>query len=89
MTINKAQEIGNVFNCFPIDKKTIKEFADCEHKTILQNTMRFAIDLIRYVGSEEYTRCPDERNQASYDIAKAIMAIPEAKEILERPIGFI
>lgn len=85
----KAQEIGRMFNCGPIRKETIKEIADCEHKTILQNAMRFAIDLIRYVGSDEYTRYPDDRNQASYDIAKALMMNPETKEILERPIGFI
>jgi len=83
----KANEISNMFNCFPIGKDTIADLATT-HRTIQQNITRFCVDWLNQLATD-WTLSADARNEASIGIAKDLHKIEEAREVLSRPIPYI
>jgi len=78
----KAAEISRVFNCSPIGHSTIEELSKT-HRTIQQNITRFALDWIRYIGTEYDPSFVDGRNEDSVQKCRDLMEIHEVKEVLD------
>lgn len=78
----KVQELDRLFNCSGIDHGTIAELSRT-HRTIQQNITRFALDWIRYIGTEYDPAMVDGRNEASVQKCRDLMELPEVKEILD------
>jgi len=87
MKDNKAVELSNVFNCFPISKETIAELSTT-HRTIQQNITRFCVDWLNHLATD-WTISTDDRNEAGVNIARDLHKIEEAREVLERPLPYI
>ena len=87
MKNQKANELSNVFNCFPIGDKVIEELVTT-HRTIQQNITRFCFKWIKHIATD-WTLSTDARNEDSVGACKDLWKIEEVREILERPMPYI
>lgn len=74
-----AEHIMTEVNHFCNTEK-IAEYMSREHRTLQQTFTKLCVDWLKQLAVTEYY---DERNKASVELAKSLMDIPEAKEVLD------
>lgn len=74
-----ASAITTAVNCF-CDPKKVVEYMTYEHRTLQQTFTRVCVEWLKTLSQTEYC---DDRNRASVELAKKLMSIPEARDLLD------
>ena len=80
-----ATQLAEAVNSFCDEKKVAQHLA-VQHRTLQQTFTRVCVYWLKQLATTEYF---DDRNAASVQLAKDLMNIPAAKEILDRGLPMV
>jgi len=83
MTKDKNQEVASALatavNCFCNTDK-VAQYMTREHRTLQQTFTKVCVAWLKVLSTTEHY---DARNEASVQLAKSLMSIPEAKDLFD------